>query len=154
MAHQVSAVPVSALRNKYGQTQIFLIEDNNALAQNVDLGIREGRWVEINPPLADGTEIVNSGLESLRDGAMLLASIIIFLFIGRVKVALVAVISMPLSYGITFALMKATGTSFDMVTLSAVILAVGMVVDASVVVIESACRPNRARAWSRAKTSP
>jgi multidrug efflux pump subunit AcrB len=72
--------------------------------------------------------------------AVLLASIIIFLFIGRVRPSLVAVVSMPLSYGITFALMKATDTDFDMVTLTAVILAVGMVVDASVVVLENIMR--------------
>ncbi|MFW6057504.1 MAG: efflux RND transporter permease subunit [Persicimonas sp.] len=72
--------------------------------------------------------------------ALLLASIIIFLFIGRVRASLVAVVSMPLSYGITFALMQAAGVEFNMVTLSAVILAVGMVVDASVVVLENIAR--------------
>jgi multidrug efflux pump subunit AcrB len=72
--------------------------------------------------------------------ALLFASLIIFLFIGRVKLSMVAVISMPLSYGITFALMKLTGIEFNMVTLTAVILAVGMVVDASVVVLENISR--------------
>ncbi|MBW2735078.1 MAG: efflux RND transporter permease subunit [Deltaproteobacteria bacterium] len=69
--------------------------------------------------------------------ALILASIVIFLFIGKTKLSLVAMVSMPLSYGITFALMKLSGTEFNMVTLSAVILAVGMVVDASVVVLEN-----------------
>ncbi|MGM0575206.1 MAG: efflux RND transporter permease subunit [Myxococcota bacterium] len=72
--------------------------------------------------------------------ALLLASVIIFLFIGRVRASGVAVVSMPLSYGITFALMRATDTDLDMVTLSAVILAVGMVVDASVVILENVSR--------------
>jgi multidrug efflux pump subunit AcrB/outer membrane protein TolC len=69
--------------------------------------------------------------------ALLLASLVIFLFIGRLRASLVAVVSMPLSYGVTFALMKLSDTEFNMVTLSAVILAVGMVVDASVVVLEN-----------------
>ncbi|MGM0555864.1 MAG: efflux RND transporter permease subunit, partial [Myxococcota bacterium] len=72
--------------------------------------------------------------------ALLLASIVVFLFIGRIRASLVAVVSMPLSYGLTFALMHATDTEFNMVTLSAVILAVGMVVDASVVVLENIIR--------------
>jgi multidrug efflux pump subunit AcrB len=72
--------------------------------------------------------------------ALLFASIIIFLFIGKFKLSIVAVISMPLSYGITFALMKLTNIEFNMVTLTAVILAVGMVVDASVVVLENISR--------------
>jgi len=72
--------------------------------------------------------------------ALLLASLIIFLFIGRFRASMVAVVSMPLSYGLTFALMKWSGTEFNMVTLTAVILAVGMVVDASVVVLENISR--------------
>jgi multidrug efflux pump subunit AcrB/outer membrane protein TolC len=72
--------------------------------------------------------------------ALLLASIIIFLFIGKFKASLVTIVSMPLSFGITFALMKLSGTEFNMVTLSAVILAVGMVVDGTVVVLENIIR--------------
>lgn len=72
--------------------------------------------------------------------ALLLASAIIFLFLGRVRTSLIVVLSMPLSYGITFAFMNLAGVEFNMVTLSAVILAVGMVVDASVVVIENITR--------------
>ncbi len=69
--------------------------------------------------------------------ALAFAAAVIFLFVGRIRASLVAVVSMPLSYGLTFALMKLTGTQLDMVTLTAVILAVGMVVDASVVVLEN-----------------
>lgn len=72
--------------------------------------------------------------------ALALASIIIFLFLRKSRTAMVAVVSMPLSYGITFALMKALGVELNMVTLSAIILAVGLVVDASVVVMENIAR--------------
>lgn len=72
--------------------------------------------------------------------ALLLASVIIFLFIGHLRASLVAVVSMPLSYGLTFVGMRLAGVQFDLVTLSAVILAVGMVVDASVVVLENVLR--------------
>ncbi|TNF34969.1 MAG: efflux RND transporter permease subunit [Deltaproteobacteria bacterium] len=72
--------------------------------------------------------------------ALALASALLFLFLGRLRSAAVAIVSMPLSYGLTFALMYLAGVQFDMVTLSAVILAVGMVVDASVVVLENVAR--------------
>lgn len=72
--------------------------------------------------------------------ALLLASIILFLFLGRARAALVTAFTMPLAFGITFALMWLLGMEFNMVTLSAVILAVGMVVDASVVVLENIIR--------------
>jgi multidrug efflux pump subunit AcrB len=72
--------------------------------------------------------------------ALLFASIIILLFIGRARSAAVTIVSMPLAYGMTFALMQAFSVEFNMVTLSAVILAVGMVVDATVVILENITR--------------
>ncbi len=72
--------------------------------------------------------------------ALLFAALIIFLFLGKIRGSSVAIVSMPLSYGMTFALMKLLGIEFNMVTLSAVILAVGMVVDASVVILENITR--------------
>lgn len=69
--------------------------------------------------------------------ALMLASVILFLFLGRARIALVTVFTMPLAFGLTFAVMWLLGMELNMVTLSAVILAVGMVVDASVVVLEN-----------------
>jgi multidrug efflux pump subunit AcrB/outer membrane protein TolC len=69
--------------------------------------------------------------------ALFLASLILFLFLGRARAAMVIAFTMPLAFGLTFAVMWLMGMEFNMVTLSAVILAVGMVVDASVVVLES-----------------
>ncbi len=72
--------------------------------------------------------------------ALLLASLILFLFLGRARASVVTIFTMPLSYGLTFGVMHLMGMEFNMVTLSAVILAVGMVVDASVVVLENIIR--------------
>ena len=72
--------------------------------------------------------------------ALLLASLILLLFLGRARAALITAFTMPLTYGITFGVMHLLGMEFNLVTLSAVILAVGMVVDASVVVLENIVR--------------
>ncbi len=72
--------------------------------------------------------------------AIFLAALVIFFFLGRARASVVAAVSMPLSYGVTFVGMQLLGVDFNMVTLSAVILAVGMVVDASVVVLENIVR--------------
>lgn len=72
--------------------------------------------------------------------ALLLASIILFFFLGRAGAALVTAFTMPLAFGLTFVVMWMLGMEFNMVTLSAVILAVGMVVDSSVVVLENIIR--------------
>jgi multidrug efflux pump subunit AcrB/outer membrane protein TolC len=89
---------------------------------------------------ASFTEMSVNNLLSNVWQALLFASVIIFLFLGRLKSSAVTIVSMPLSYGLTFAFMHAFAVEFNMVTLSAVILAVGMVVDATVVILENITR--------------
>lgn len=103
-------------------------------AEHPDLQFTEGE------ESASFTRTVVNNLLSNVWQALLLASIIIFLFLGRVFTSGVTAISMPLSFAVTFALMKMFNVELNMVTLSAVILAVGMVVDASVVVLENIVR--------------
>ncbi len=72
--------------------------------------------------------------------ALLLAAVIIFLFLGSVRRGLVVAVSMPMSFLLTFAGMQFFSIEVNMVTLTAIILAVGMVVDASVVMLENITR--------------
>lgn len=69
--------------------------------------------------------------------AILFTVIVILLFIGNISQSLVVSISMPLVFLSTLALMQATGMELDMVTLSALILSIGFVVDAAIVVVEN-----------------
>ncbi|MFU8804650.1 MAG: efflux RND transporter permease subunit [Bradymonadaceae bacterium] len=100
----------------------------------------DGIEIVVGEESASFTETSISNLLSNVWQAILLAGIIIFLFLGRLRASLVAGVSMPLSYGLTFIGMTLFGVEFNMVTLTAVILAVGMVVDASVVVLENIVR--------------
>lgn len=84
-------------------------------------------------------QVVDNMLSSVWQ-ALLLASVIIFLFLGSIRRGLVVAISMPMSFVLTFAGMKLVGLQLDLITLTAIILAVGMVVDASVVVLENITR--------------
>ncbi len=72
--------------------------------------------------------------------ALMLAAIIIFLFLSSFRRGLVVSISMPMSFLLTFAGMKFFGIEVNLVTLTAIILSVGMVVDASVVILENITR--------------
>ncbi len=84
-------------------------------------------------------QVVNNMLGSVWQ-ALLLAAIIIFLFLASFKRGLVVAISMPMSFLLTFAGMKLFAIEVNMVTLTAIILSVGMVVDGSVVVLENITR--------------
>ncbi len=66
-----------------------------------------------------------------------LTVILIMLFIAALNQSLVVSISMPLVFLMTLGMMKLSGLKLDLVTLSALILSIGFVVDASIIVVEN-----------------
>jgi len=69
--------------------------------------------------------------------ALLFTVILIMLFISNVSQSFVISVSMPLVFMITIGLMKLFDMKLDMVTLSALILSIGFVVDGAIVVVEN-----------------
>lgn len=79
---------------------------------------------------------VDNMLEALRD-AILITVLVIFLFLGNLRTMFLVALSIPFTYLITFAFMWLFDFEFHMVTLTGVILAVGMLLDDAIVVIEN-----------------
>ena len=80
---------------------------------------------------------VDNMLVALRE-AVIVTVIVIFLFLGNLtRHGCCALSSIPFTYLITFAIMWLFGFEFHMVTLTGVILAVGMLLDDAIVVIEN-----------------
>ncbi|MCF8111096.1 MAG: efflux RND transporter permease subunit [Desulfobacteraceae bacterium] len=79
---------------------------------------------------------VSNLLTSLRD-AVILTVCVIFLLLARVRITALAAFSIPVTFLLTFAGMKLTGYELNIVTMTAVILAVGLLVDDAIVVIEN-----------------
>jgi len=79
---------------------------------------------------------VDNLVRSLFDTIMVTV-LVIFLLIADVRSALVAGISIPFTYFLTFTVMLLTGMQFDIVTMTAVILALGLLVDDAIVVLEN-----------------
>lgn len=68
---------------------------------------------------------------------MLLAALIVFLFLRDLRATLVVAVAMPVSLVPTFAILAAAGFSINVVTLLALTLAVGILVDDAIVEIEN-----------------
>ena len=79
---------------------------------------------------------VDNMLEALRD-AILITILVIFLFLGNLRTMALVAVSIPFTYLITFAFMWLFDFEFHMITLTGVILAVGMLLDDAIVVIEN-----------------
>ena len=74
--------------------------------------------------------------ESLRD-AIVMSTIVVFFFLASFRQVLVVLVTIPLVYASTVALMWVIGVEFNVVTLTAIILALGLLLDDAVVVMEN-----------------
>jgi HAE1 family hydrophobic/amphiphilic exporter-1 len=69
--------------------------------------------------------------------AFVLVAIVVFLFLGRLRTTLIPLLAVPVSIVGTFAVMLALGYSANTVSLLALVVAIGIVVDDAIVVIEN-----------------
>ncbi|MEA3521621.1 MAG: efflux RND transporter permease subunit [Campylobacterota bacterium] len=74
--------------------------------------------------------------ESLRD-AIIMSTLVVFFFLASFRQVLVVLITIPIVYASTIALMWIVGIEFNVVTLTAIILALGLLLDDTVVVMEN-----------------
>jgi multidrug efflux pump subunit AcrB len=75
-------------------------------------------------------------LESLRD-AIIMTGIVVFFFLANFSQLIIVGASIPFVYIITIAIMWLMGMEFNIVTLTAVILALGLLIDDAVVIVEN-----------------
>jgi multidrug efflux pump subunit AcrB len=74
--------------------------------------------------------------ESLRD-AIIMSTIVVFFFLASFRQVLVVLLTIPVVYATTIALMWIVGIEFNVVTLTGIILALGLLLDDTVVVMEN-----------------
>jgi multidrug efflux pump len=85
------------------------------------------------------TEILRTLIETL-----VIVMLVIFLFMGSLRSVLIPIVAMPLSLVGAMVLMLAFGFTINLLTLLAIVLAVGIVVDDAIVVVENIERHIRA----------
>lgn len=108
-----------------------------------------GRLAEIERTLPRGTHIVpfydrgrlieravHTVSKALTE-AVILVLILLFVFLGQVRAALVVALILPLSALATFLAMRLTGLSANLMSLGGLAIAIGLLVDAAVVVVEN-----------------
>jgi multidrug efflux pump len=91
----------------------------------------------------DGTRFVTSSIHEVVKTlveALLIVTLVIFLFLGSFRAVIIPVIAMPLSLIGTFFMMLALGYSMNLLTLLALVLAIGLVVDDAIIVVENVDR--------------
>lgn len=91
----------------------------------------------------NSAETIVSNLKDVGETLVLgviFAMLVLFLFFGDIKASLIVGSSMPISLLATLIIMKQFDFSLNTITMSALVIAIGMMVDSSIVVLESCFR--------------
>jgi len=102
----------------------------------------------------DRTKITHKAVSTMTSALLIgsfLVAIILFLFLFELRSAFIVILSLPVSLLIAFLLMQAYGISANLMSLSGLAIAIGMIVDGTIVVVENSFRllhehPNASRA--------
>ncbi len=98
----------------------------------------------------DSSNSINESLMSVVQTmllAIVVAMIIIFLFFGEFKASIIVGTSIPVSILVALIFMRIFGFTLNLVTLSSLVLGVGMMVDNSIVVLESCFRATKGKGF-------
>lgn len=88
----------------------------------------------------DRANLINTAIDTISNAlfeAVVLVIILLALFLGNVRAALVVSLSLPLAALMTFLMMDYFNLSANLMSLGGLVIAIGMLVDSSVVVVEN-----------------
>ncbi len=107
---------------------------------SADLYRSEGAALTV---VSDRSEFIEGSIAEVRNTAILgglLAVIVLYLFLRNLVTTLIVAVSIPISLLITFAPLSAASVSLNIMSLGGLALGIGMLVDSSIVVLESIFR--------------
>jgi HAE1 family hydrophobic/amphiphilic exporter-1 len=131
--------------------EISIYKEGDANTVTVAARVREEilEWQERLPPnhsltvLFDQSSFIGEAVNGVRDAAVLggaLAILVLYLFLRDFRSTLIIATSIPLSVVATFLLMYRLDISLNLMSLGGLTLGIGMLVDSSIVVLESIFR--------------
>ncbi len=94
-------------------------------------------------PVYDQARLVHESIGSVRDAILLgivLCAVIIAVFLRDLRAGAVAALAVPLTLAITFAAMRVAGQTLNLMSLGGMAVAVGIVIDDAIVVVEAIVR--------------
>ena len=133
------AISMDVIKQSGGDT-VKIVEAIKVEITNIQSSLPAGVKIEIasdNSIAIHNT--VNGVLRTLLEGCIL-AVIIVFIFLGEWRITAISAISLPTSIITTFTLLKIMNYSLNMLTLIGLSLAVGLLIDDAIVVLENIVR--------------
>ena len=131
---------VMDVRRQSGQNTVEVVEAVRAKLDQIRRGLPSEVKVTVT---RDDSQFIRASIDSLEEHLLLgslLASLVIMVFIRNIRVVVVASLAIPASLIAAFALIRAAGFTLNSMTLLGLTLAVGIVIDDAIVVLENIFR--------------
>ena len=90
--------------------------------------------------ISDNSDFIVKSINNLQDSlmyALIFVVLVVFLFLGRWRATFIIALTIPISLIVAFIYLFATGESLNIISLSSLSIAIGMVVDDAIVVLEN-----------------
>jgi HAE1 family hydrophobic/amphiphilic exporter-1 len=139
MLHGKEAV-VLDVRRQTGTNTLQVIDAVKAKLQDLKTVLPAGTTVEY---IRDNSRFIKASVASLEEHLLfgsLLASLVVLLFIRNLRSVIIAALAIPTSIIATFTLLRALDFTLNNMTLLALTLAVGIVIDDAIVILENIVR--------------
>jgi len=125
---------------RYNENANKVIEGIKKKMKEVEKGLPEGVHFKTS---YDRSELIQEAIASVRGTLieeMIVVSIVVLIFLFHWRSALIILIQLPISVAVGFILLQAFGISSNIMSLTGIALAIGVVVDDGIVMVENAYR--------------
>ena len=123
-----------------GQNTVAVAREIKARLKDIEPTLPKGYQIRV---IGDNSIFIENSLRSIEEHLILgsiLASIVVFLFLWSFRSTFIAALAIPTSIISTFALVYAMGYTLNQITMLALTLMVGIVIDDAIVVLENIYR--------------
>jgi HAE1 family hydrophobic/amphiphilic exporter-1 len=125
------------LNQSYGSNAIETIDKVKAKLEELKKDFPPGMEYEVSYDVSTFLDAsIDEVIHTLRD-AFILVALVVFLFLGDWRSTLIPTLAVPVSLIGAFFAMQAFGLTLNLITLFALVLAIGIVVDDAIVVVEA-----------------
>ena len=135
----LQAIEVSLYKEGDGNT-VEVAANIRAEIERLTKNLGEGM---VLTPIYDQSEFIESAISEVKLAAFQgagLAVLVLFLFLKQIRVTLIIAVTVPASVMMTFAMMRLFDISLNVMSLGGIALAVGMLMDNAIVVLENIAR--------------
>jgi hydrophobe/amphiphile efflux-1 (HAE1) family protein len=126
-----------SLRKQSGENTVTVVDAVRGRLKDIEKTLPAGVTLDV---VRDNSAPVRTSVSAVKEHLVLgavFASLVVLLFLGNFRSSVISAIAIPVSIVGTFALMWIMGFTLNMITLLALALAVGIVIDDAIVVLEN-----------------